>query len=406
MNGSAAGFGVCIMTETYHPETGGGETQARALAEGLAAAGIEMHLITRRSDPALPARDTLAGVGIHRIAPAGPGHLRKWGMVFTAFFALWRLRKHYDVILVCGFRVLAVPALLADLVLGRRSVLKADSQGELSGSFFDPGLASLGLRHDRFPVKAAIAARNVLLRRAARFVAISTVIEREYLRSGIAPGRIVRIPNSVDPDRFRPLEISGKKALRARLGIAEQRRLVTFTGRLVTTKGLPSLLRAWRSVLVSHPDALLLLVGSGGLGLQNCEEALRRQVKADRLEAGVHFTGSVHNVHEYLKASDVFVFPSEREAFGISVIEAMACGLPVVTTGVDGISDIVRPDVDALVVPAGDDAALASAIGRALDGGPAITSMATAARERALQRYTTDAVVADYRQLLAGLAAC
>ena len=390
---------VCILTETYYPVTGGGETQARALAEGFAAEGIRVHLITRRSDRALVSRQVLGNVTIHRVGPAGKGHLRKWGMLATALVRLLRARKQYDLMLVCGFRVLGVPALIAGALLGRPSVLKADSQGEMSGAFFDPGLARLHLRHDRFPVRFALRMRNALLRRAARFVAISEVIQTEYVEAGIPWPRIVRIPNSTDPAVFCPVGPGAKAALRKRLGISADRPVVTYTGRLVTTKGLPSLLRAWRTVLVARPDALLMLVGSGGLGLQNCEAALRQYASEHALQSAVLFTGSVDNVHEYLQASDVFVFPTRREAFGISVIEAMACGLPIVTTRVDGIRDIVRPDVDALVVTPGDDNALATALGRALAGSPAIAAMAAEARERAVQAYSSHSVIEAYRRV-------
>jgi hypothetical protein len=150
------------MTETYYPVTGGGETQARALAEGLQAAGIPVQLVTRRSDAALATREVLGGVELHRAGPTGTGHLKKWGLLFTTFIKLLTLKDTYDVVLVCGFRVLGVPALLVTLLLGRPCVLKADSQGELSGKFFDPGLDRLKLRHDRFPVTAFVRARNVL----------------------------------------------------------------------------------------------------------------------------------------------------------------------------------------------------------------------------------------------------
>jgi glycosyltransferase involved in cell wall biosynthesis len=389
------------MTETFHPVTGGGETQARALAEGLQAAGMTVHLVTRRSDKSLPAREVVAGVPVYRLAPAGPGQFRKWGMLVTALPELIRLRRHYDVILVCGFRVLGVPALLGDLLLGRPCVLKADSQGELSGRFFDPGLERFKLRHDSWPLRPVIGMRNFLLRRAARFVAISTVVEHEYANNGIPAERIVRIPNSVDPSAFRPVLPAQKDELRARLGMPVGRKVAVFTGRLVTTKGLASLLRAWPAVIARHPDALLMLVGSGGLGLQNCEEELKRRVTEGGLEDSVRFTGSVGNVDEYLKASDIFVFPSEREAFGISVIEAMGCGLAIVTTSIDGIKDILRPDVDGLVVTPGDDSALAAAMIRALDGGPGIAAMAASARQRALRKYSDSSVVAAYRDLLA-----
>lgn len=400
MTSGLSPLGICILTETFHPLTGGGETQARALAEGLSAAGDQVCLITRRHDRALAARERIDDYDVHRVAPAGRGHLLKWGMVFSAFLALVRLRKRYDVILVCGFRILGIPARLAEVLFGRPCVLKADSQGEFSGAFFDAGLARLRMRHDRFPASLVVRLRNALLRRAARFVSIASVIEREYMAGGVPADRIARIPNSVDTGRFRPIDDSDKPALRSRLGLPADRRIATFTGRLVTTKGLPSLLRAWRHIVGTFPDAVLVLVGSGGLGIQNCEADLRRFVAENGLDENVRFAGSVNNVEDYLQAADIFVFPSEREAFGISVIEAMACGVPVVTTNVDGIGDVVRANVDALVVDPGNDEALAEAIGQAFRGGPEISTMTRSARERVLQRYTSQSVVAAYRNLL------
>jgi len=403
MSGVSKGLRICLLTETFHPVTGGGETQARALAEGLIARGDSVELITRRNDAALPAEDQVGSIPVHRVGPAGRGHLRKWGLVCTALFALVRRRRRYDLVLVCGYRVLGIPAMLVSLASRKPCVLKADSQGELSGRFFDPGLARFGLRHDRFPVNALVWLRNLLLRRAARFIAISGVIEQECRAGGIPPERIARIPNSVDVSVFRPLDAAGRSALRDRFALPQDRRIAVFTGRLVRSKGLPTLLRAWRQVVAQRPDALLLLVGAGGLDMHNCEEELRDYVREHGLGASVRFAGAVSNVHEYLQLSDLFVFPSEREAFGISVIEAMACALPVVSTAVDGIRDVIRPGIDATVVPPRDEAALAAALVRALALDEAIVSMAAAGRARALEEFSSDSVVEAYRALLAGL---
>ena len=403
MTGAATGLRVCLLTETYHPVTGGGETQARALAEGLRARGAEVSLITRRSDPALPAHEMLGGVAVHRIAPAGSGHLRKWGLVLTALLALVRQRREYDVILVCGYRVLGLPAMLVSRATRKPCVLKADSQGELSGRFFAAGLSRFRLRHDRFPVSFLIRLRNRLFRRAERFVAISAVIEDECRAAGIPPGRIARIPNSVDTGLFHPIDNNQRQPFRERLDLPQGRSIAVFTGRLVTTKGLPSLLRAWKQVISTHPDALLVLVGSGGLDMHNCEGELRAYVEANDLAASVLFAGSVTSVHEYLQAADLFVFPSEREAFGISIIEAMACALPIVTTAVDGIRDVIRPGIDALTVPPCDDEALAAAIVRALENGAESGKLGAAARRRAVEAFGTHQVVEAYHTLLTGL---
>jgi glycosyltransferase involved in cell wall biosynthesis len=396
--------GVCLLTETYHPITGGGETQARVLAAGFAASGSETNVLTRRTDSTLPRSEHMDDATLWRLAPAGPGHLKKWGLILSAFIRLLRLRSRYEVMLVCGYRVLGIPSVIASRLLGKSCILKADSIGEFSGEFFNPGLRRFRLRHDRFPVNIALAIRNRILRRADAFIAISSIIADELRANGVEAERIQSIPNSVDIERFSPVSTDEKIRLRDSLSIPRDAQVGVYTGRLASTKGLPLLLRSWESVIERHPDALLLLVGAGGVGLQNCETELRSFVKNNSLEGNVRFTGSVNNVHQYLQASDFFVFPTVREAFGISVIEAHACGLPVVTTATGGIRDIVTDRETALVVPVDDEKALGLAVETMLKGGDAIASMAESGRRLATERYSEPSVLQRYRKIVADLA--
>jgi glycosyltransferase involved in cell wall biosynthesis len=394
---------VCVLTETYHPITGGGETQARVLAAGFAAAGSKTNVLTRRTDSTLPRSEHMDGARLWRLAPTGPGHLKKWGLILSAFIRLLRLRSHYDVILVCGYRVLGIPSVIASRLLGKPCILKADSIGEFSGEFFNPGLRRFRLRYDRFPVNIAVAIRNWILCRADAFIAISSVIAVELRTNGVEAERIQSIPNSVDIERFSPVSADEKIRLRGSLTIPPDAQVGVYTGRLVSTKGLPMLLRSWESVIERHPDALLLLVGAGGVGIQNCETELRSFISNNSLEKNVRFTGSVNNVHQYLQASDFFVFPTKREAFGISIIEALACEIPVVTTATGGIRDIVTDRENALVVPVDDEKALGRAIETALQGGDAIASMAKSGRRLAIERYSERNVLQRYSQLVADL---
>ena len=113
----------------------------------------------------------------------------------------------------------------------------------------------------------------------------------------------------------------------------------------------------------------------------------------------------MENVRDYLQAGDLFVFPSEREAFGISVAEAMACGLPAVTTDIRGLSDVVVAGETARVVPAGDGDALYDAICFILENDAVAGAMGVAARRRAEQCFSQTSVVASYVRLVRELAA-
>jgi glycosyltransferase involved in cell wall biosynthesis len=392
---------VCILTETYFPVIGGGETQARALADGLAERGWIVTVLTRRTDDSQLRTEAYGAVEVRRLPPVGPHHLKKWGLLLTASWALFRLREQYDAVIVSGFRILGVPGAIACRCWGKACILKADSLGEMSGDYFTAGLAKLGLGPRSLPFRLFLAFRNRLLRRSDRFVAISSVIASELASGGISSAKIMRIPNSVDTERFKPLASPyEKRDLRVRLGLPADATIVIYTGRLVSYKGLPLLLRAWRRIYSDRRDAILFLVGAGGLDIHSCEQELREFARRHRLSESICFTGEVTNVHEYLQAADIFALPTENEAFGISLIEAMATRLPVISTRVGGVTDILRHEQNGLLVDAGDELQLRDALSRLLQDTELAASLAAAARRDAVEKYSAEQVVERYATLV------
>jgi glycosyltransferase involved in cell wall biosynthesis len=111
----------------------------------------------------------------------------------------------------------------------------------------------------------------------------------------------------------------------------------------------------------------------------------------------------VRNVHEYLQAADFFVFPTVREAFGISVIEAFACGLPVITTATGGIRDIVEDQESAIVIPVNDERALRLTLEKMLRGEFAVNVLAKKCRRVAVARFSEPQVLQLYGELITDL---
>jgi glycosyltransferase involved in cell wall biosynthesis len=390
---------ICILTETFYPEIGGGETQARSLAEGLRRQGWNALVLTRRSRTGLNRYEVVNGVPVYRILPNGAGHGKKWGLVLSSFPALIRLRHQYDVVFVSGFRILGITAVMVSTLLGKTCILKADSLGEMSGEYFAAGLARLRLRPSLFVFRFFLSLRNRLLKQADAFVAISSVVADELAAQNVRASAIEMIPNSVDTDRFCPVDPPGREALRRKLGLPLGHKIVIYTGRLVSYKGLPLLLRVWREIQRDHSDVRLLLVGSGGLDIHNCEAELKAYVDTDGLRESIHFTGSVDNVHEYLQASDIFIFPTEQEAFGISLIEAMACGLPVISTPAGGVKDIVEHQRNGLVVQPGDSQQLSEALNALINDAALGVRLGDAARHTARREYSAEIVTEVYAEL-------
>jgi glycosyltransferase involved in cell wall biosynthesis len=241
--------------------------------------------------------------------------------------------------------------------------------------------------------------RNAVLRGADAFVAISPDISTELTDAGVQPERIHPIPNGVDTSRFVPADSSAKEALRRELGLQDASGVVVYTGRLVSYKGLPILLRVWPAILREYPTARLLLVGGGGLDIHDCEQDLKDCVRAKGLEHSVVFTGNVPNVPDYLRAADVFAFPTENEAFGSSLVEAMCCGLAVVTTPVGAISTIVEDGQNGLVIQPGAADELERALKRVLGDRALAARLGSAAHRCAVQRYSAEDVTRRYLEL-------
>jgi glycosyltransferase involved in cell wall biosynthesis len=396
---------VCLLTETYYPLTGGGESQTRVLAANLLNRNFQVLIITRRCSDSWKEIDLVDGVSVYRISPVGTGRFTRWFMLFWSLLALAKTRRQYDVVYVSGFKSLGLSAVLAAKLFRKACILKADSNGEMSGEFFAAGLKKIGLTPSSTMVRMLLSGRNKILRAADYFVAITRGIAEELITQGINPGSIASISNSVDTVKFRPIRPIERHRLRQKLVIPKKRIIITYTGRLVSYKGLPLLLRVADTIQSTFPDVGFVLVGSGGVDMHNCEAELKQFVKTKGLEEAIYFSGEVGNVHEYLQASDIFVLPSEDDAFPLALIEAMACGLPVVTTRVGGIPEIVSDKQNGLLVEPGNLQQLYDAIYALITDTVLSASVGRSAGQTVRERYSQEIVSARYVELFRNIVA-
>ena len=390
---------ICIFTETYYPVMGGGETQANLLAEGLITGGHSVIVLTRRSDASLKKHERYGNVDVYRLAPIGRGQLKKWGLLLSSIPMLIRLRAQYDLIFVSGYRIIGMAAVLIGNLLRKTVVLKADSQGEMSGEFFDSGLKKIGISHSSFPFNLFLWFRNSILKKADGFSAISPEIASEWTSCGIPSNKVRLIPNAVDTARFIPVDSTQKMRLRQKLGLPQEGNIAIYTGRLVSYKGLPLLLQVWKEICCRHENPLLLLAGTGGLDIHNCEAELREFVASSNMEKNVRFLGAVNNVEEYLQAADLFAFPTENDAFPSSVVEAMACGLPVIATPVGAIKTIVTHQETGWLVQPQNDQQLFDALHVLISDRLLASRLGQAGWQSVQERYSAKTVTGKYSSL-------
>jgi len=390
---------VCLLTETYYPLTGGGESQTRVLAASLRNRNFQVLIITRRCSDSWKEIDLVDGVSVYRIPPVGTGRFTRWFMLFWSLLALAKTRSQYDVVYVSGFKSLGLSAVLAAKLLRKRCILKADSNGEMSGEFFAAGLKKFGLTPSSIIVRILLSGRNKILRGANYFVAITTGIAEELKSEGVDPSSIALISNGIDTDRFSRITAFEKQSLRQTLVIPRKGIIITYAGRLVSYKGLPLLLRVAEVIQSEFDHVGFVLIGSGGFDMHNCEDELKKFVKAKGLEESIYFAGEVDNVHEYLQASDIFVLPSEEDAFPLALVEAMACGLPVISTPVGGIKEIITDRQNGLLVQARDFQQLYQVISGLIRDPTLSASLGTAAVQTVQERYSAGIIVQKHREL-------
>lgn len=400
-----AGLRIVWITETFYPPiVGGQERLAHFLTAGMAAAGASVAVITRQTIPPSPGHERIGDVEVQRIFPAGflKGKGWKAALPLVQFLArlallLYRKRKSYDVVIVSSVKLMPLVVVPMTLLLGKKSLLRAESIFELKEPISAESLGSMGKPGGRFLLNLLRHLRTAALRRASAVVAISGEIERQLRSTGIDPSRIVRIANAVDLRRFHPVTTDRKIALKRQLRFPASRQHVIYVGRLSRAKGLPLLLECWPAVLKSHPGACLLLVGSGNASFDDCEAQLQDFVRMSGLGNDVFFLGEHENVNEYLQAADVFVFPSEYEGFSLVLVEAMACGLPVVVSTVGGAPDIIQNGTNGFLFPPKEGASLIATLCLALESQDRWTEIGTRAH-RTAKDFDFEVIVSRYME--------
>jgi glycosyltransferase involved in cell wall biosynthesis len=277
--------------------------------------------------------------------------------------------------------------------LAMANILGAAS-GRLAGIPVVTTLHNVSTGSENHPIRGPL--ENWLLNHCVeQVVAVGKeTAEAQYARLG---GKdILVIPNAVEAPGETPAR--RVRALRQELGVAQESPLLLSVGRLELQKGMDDLILAFKQLLLSLPDAQLVVAGIGSLHAQ-----LNREIQNLGLENSVHLLGLRNDVADLLAACDLFVSASRWEGLPVSVLEAMAAGKPVVATRVGDLPQVVSDGMGVLVPP-GDPAQLADALWKVLADPGCAAAYGTAAREHVLQEYSAsrwlDRLLALYERVI------
>ena len=383
---------VCMVSPLYHTSLGGVGRQALALTEKLETIGVNVFVIARKMK-GLPECNFSSRVPVYRVWALRPyihnlvemsllNLITTLSFCFSAALMLFRKRKEYDIVHFHGaslFLILNISMLklyrkrifakVAGPKLGREA-------GALQGKYSFVGQAAIWM-----------------LKKVDCFIATSARIEEGLLNDGYDRKKIVRIPNFIDQSIFYPSDKKSRAHIKKELGLT-QRKIVIYAGRLIKSKGVDILLEAWEKITKDSNDILLIILGGGHL-----EAKLKEQVCMLGIEESIRFCGVVNNVRDYLIASDFFVLPSFREGFPNSVLEAMACGLPVISTRIGGVVDVIKDGENGVLVEPGNIHHLIDALRRLICDTDCAFFLGKNALKTIRENYDINVIARRYVQL-------
>lgn len=229
-------------------------------------------------------------------------------------------------------------------------------------------------------------------------VAVCDAARLRLEESGVRPRQaLLSIPNGIPIDRFQPADAAARGMLAEELGLDRSARILGTVGRLDPAKDQAGMLKAFRRVRDSVPEAVLVVVGDGALRAR-----LESVAREEGVEAQVHFLGDRSDVARIARGFEVFVLSSLTEGYSIALMEACALGLPIVATTVGGNSEIVEHGSNGLLVPPSDPLALSDAIVSLLGNPARGARMGDAGRRWVVEKGTLMAMARRYEDIYAG----
>jgi glycosyltransferase involved in cell wall biosynthesis len=366
---------ILWLTEEFYPPTlGGAELMASYLTTGLAERELRTQVVTRQTEPPSAACEQVGRVRVRRVHPAGTikgqgiivlprvvGYLLRLGLI------LLREARDYDVVFVSGMKIIPLVAVPLTRLLGKKCFIRVESTFEIHEPVSAQSLRSMSRSVATFLSRMTHGLQRRMLASSDRVIAISGEVNELLRRVGVAPGRIACIPNAVDLEQFRPVSRAAKAQLRSRLNLPAERTVVLFAARLSRAKGILLLIDAWPELIRRRPDLHLVIVGSGQGSFDDCESELAERIRTQGLSAHTQMVGAVTNVHEYLQACDLAVFPSEYEGFGLGIIEALGCGIPLAVTPVGVARDLIVDGENGFLFAINDRSGLIATVGTMLE---------------------------------------
>jgi glycosyltransferase involved in cell wall biosynthesis len=365
---------IVLVSDYYFPHVGGGvERVVEELAHNFVKFGHEVRVVTFNPD-GWPSKERIDGVEIVRIPSVNLEPMVGVPAALNTSLGMRRLFEDADVIHT--HNIFFLLSILSFLSRPKAPIITTMHVGSLSNLTGFTG--AVGRVYER-------TVGQYILRRSRAVTAVSPSVAEHAANIGAgAPVHI--IPNSVDVERFRPAAAPD--------GEPEDDRSVLFLGRLSRNKGPQYLVEAIPHVLSEIPEASFAFVGDGPM-----RTSLARRMETLGLNGNVRIHGKVPDVVPVLQRAGVVVRPSLTEGMPLAVMEAMACGRPILAARVGGTADLILDGETGMLFEPRNVEALANGLIRVLADRKQAAAMGRRAREWAERQMTWERVSRTYEQL-------
>lgn len=240
-----------------------------------------------------------------------------------------------------------------------------------------------------------VLANRWLIKPNDRVTAVGRFVKQALVdNEGIPEGRIKVIYNGIDPDAFPPADAASRSQARRLIGVDDDTPLVMQVARFHPVKDHETAVRAFARAVRSIPSAVLCLVGDGGE-----REAIKGLCGELQIREKVRFLGLRGDVSQLVPGADVFLLSSLSEGVSVTLLEAMATGLPIAATDVGGNPEVVEHGATGLLSPRGDHEALAANLVTLLQDPAQCQAFGRAGRGRLLDQFTQDRMHREYTEL-------
>lgn len=371
-------FSILMVSPNYYPFPGGLQQQAHMLSMALADTGCRVQVLTRRTSQQTARREVMDGVNVLRLPSTWSAQSQN-DLVFSSFLALYLafLAWRYDIVHIHGTSWFIAGCILP-AHLWRKPVIVKMPSGR------DQGVKNIHRRR-------LGSWRLRLLQSAKAWAVLSAESREELVAVSFEQMRIFETRNGVNTTIFSPVDFERRRELRWKLGLPVDRPIVLFTGRLVPVKRLEDLIAVWGEIWSSlSVNPVLIICGDGPLRAN-----LEDQVRISGLQ-DVWFMGNISPVYEYYQAADVFVLPSSVEGNSNSMLEAMACGLPVVSTRVGGSPALLGSFASDWLVEPGDRLALRDRLVSLLSDAALRREVGNGLLQRVQQEFSIHSIARHY----------